>query len=569
MSEVFNYCHVAELTDKGCKRPVNEDWMTHFESPNGLVAVVCDGMGGHVGGKTASHTAIEAIQQFMMQERGGTPFELIVEAMNVASAAILNKAAQQPELTGMGATCVMLIVRDGKVYIGSVGDSRVYLIRNRRIKQLTKDQSYVQMLLDAGSITPEQAEHHPRKNEITNALGLKGMQPATVLSEAINPDAGDCFLLCSDGLSGMVSDSEICKVVSRQADKSQQERVEELVLRAKRNGGVDNITCQIVEFSVSPNAKAIQPWWKKNMWAMIGCVAAILLFVFAILWLMRDKKEDTDEPKHSEAVSQLMSTVDSVYTLKRIPYTKGNVFLELTEDRDFGGIKLRERLSSGDTTVIIKYPISIKGMEVTPASCINVKYLDEDSTKCFLSFEKELGDEKEVTITLRGEKSFLYILPLLSTEPKADNRTNTPAQVASAKKTGDVSEKEYGSPSENSIVQEATGTDEPPVSECTVDISGSLENQKITLWSIAGTNTTTTLYFSKYAFIKNNGDTFSGDYGWYTIDNNGSKCIITIKNTAQHPIPISVRDAVIYIPTRPSCNNGKGIILRIRKLNQA
>ena len=564
MSEVFNYCHVAELTDKGCKRPVNEDWMTHFESPNGLVAVVCDGMGGHVGGKTASHTAVEAIQQFMMQERGGTPFELIIEAMNVASSAILSKAAQQPELTGMGATCVMLIVRDGKVYIGSVGDSRVYLIRNRKIKQLTKDQSYVQMLLDAGSITPEQAEHHPRKNEITNALGLKGMQPATVLSEAINPDAGDCFLLCSDGLSGMVPDSEICKVVSRQADKSQQERVEELILRAKRNGGVDNITCQIVEFSVSPNAKAIQPWWKKNMWALIGCVAAILLFVFAILWLMRYKKGDTDEQKHSETVNQLMSTVDSVYTLKRIPYTKGNVFLELTEDRDFGGIKLRERLSSGDTTVIIKHPISIRRMEVTPASCISVKYLDEDSTKCFLSFEKELGDEKEVTITLRGEKSFLYILPLLLTEHKADNRTNTTAQVASAKKTGDVSEKEYGSPSEDTADQGATGTDELPVSECTVDISGSKANQKITLWSQAGTNTKTEMFFREYAFT----DTGEHDHGWYSVKNNGHQCVITIKNTPQDPIPMSARDAVIYIRTQPSCNDGKGIILRIRKLNQ-
>ena len=564
MSEVFNYCHVAELTDKGCKRPVNEDWMTHFESPNGLVAVVCDGMGGHVGGKTASHTAVEAIQQFMMQERGGTPFELIIEAMNVASSAILSKAAQQPELTGMGATCVMLIVRDGKVYIGSVGDSRVYLIRNRKIKQLTKDQSYVQMLLDAGSITPEQAEHHPRKNEITNALGLKGMQPATVLSEAINPDAGDCFLLCSDGLSGMVPDSEICKVVSRQADKSQQERVEELILRAKRNGGVDNITCQIVEFSVSPNAKAIQPWWKKNMWALIGCVAAILLFVFAILWLMRYKKGDTDEPKHSETVNQLMSTVDSVYTLKRIPYTKGNVFLELTEDRDFGGIKLRERLSSGDTTVIIKHPISIRRMEVTPASCISVKYLDEDSTKCFLSFEKELGDEKEVTITLRGEKSFLYIFPLLLTEHKADNRTNTTAHVASAKKTGDVSEKEYGSPSEDTADQGATGTDELPVSECTVDISGSQANQKITLWSQAGTNTKTEMFFREYAFT----DTGEHDHGWYSVKNNGHQCVITIKNTPQDPIPTSARDAVIYIRTQPSCNDGKGIILRIRKLNQ-
>lgn len=564
MSEIFNYCHVAELTDKGCKRSVNEDWMTHFESPNGLVAVVCDGMGGHVGGKTASHTAIEAIQQFMMQERSGTPFELITEAMNMANAAILNKATLQPELTGMGSTCVMLIVRDGKVYIGSVGDSRVYLIRNRKIKQLTKDQSYVQMLLDAGSITPEQAEHHQRKNEITNALGLKGMQPATVLPEAINPDAGDCFLLCSDGLSGMVPDNEICKVVSRQADKSQRERVEELIHRAKRNGGVDNITCQIVEFSVSPNSKNGLSWWKKNIWALIGIVTAIVLLISVVLWFLRNKKED--EPKHSKAVAQLISTVDSVYTLKRIPYSKGNVFLELIEDKDFGGVKLRERLSSGDTTIIIKHPISIKHIKITPENCVSIKYFNEDSTRCFLSFEKELGNEKEVTVMLPGEKTFLYILPLLETISTTSSHTTATDREVYAKKAGDIFEKEYDAPSDKSgVVQKTDETEKPSVTECTVNISGNQRNQEITLWSKKGTNTETELFFHEYAFS----ETGEYDYDWYTVKNDGYQCVITIKNTQHTPVPSSAKDAVIYIQTQPSCNNDKGIILRIRKLNKA
>ena len=104
----------------------------------------------------------------------------------------------------MGSTCVVLLVRDGKVYLGHVGDSRIYLIRDRRIKQLTKDHSFVQMLVDRGEITHEQAEHHPRKNEITNALGIADMKPATIMPDAILPMAGDVFLLCSDGLSAAI-----------------------------------------------------------------------------------------------------------------------------------------------------------------------------------------------------------------------------------------------------------------------------------------------------------------------------------------------------------------------------
>lgn len=559
MSEIFNYCHIAELTDKGCKRSENEDWMAHFESPNGLVAVVCDGMGGHVGGKTASHTAVEAIQKFMMQERGCTPFELIVEALNVANAAILNKAAVQPELTGMGSTCVMLIVRDGKVYIGSVGDSRVYLIRNRKIKQLTKDQSYVQMLVDSGSLTPEQAEHHPRKNEITNALGLKGMQPATVLPEAINPEAGDCYLLCSDGLSGMVPDDEICKVVSRQVDKTQTERVEELILRAKRNGGVDNITCQIVEFSVSPNTKDNRSWWKKNMWAICGTLAAVVFFIAASIWYFHDREEVVETGQHSETVTQLISTVDSVFTLESVKYSEGGVFMEIIEDKDFGGIKIHEKHSSGETTMVIKRPFSIKKMEVLPIECINVEYFNVDSTRCVLSFKKDPGKEKEIAITFHGDKDFLYIVPLLKPE---SNKTKDASEEAEPKKTGNFQEKEYEIPERpdntfNRNIHKKTNTD------CEIIINSNEPDQTITLWSKQGRNTKKDLYFPDYAFT-NTGKHYNG---WYSIEeNNGQKCVIVITNTRQNPIPSE--NAVIKIPTRPECNNGEGIILRIKKLDE-
>ena len=251
---IYNYCHIAGRTDIGCKRQANEDSMGNFETINGLAAVVCDGMGGHVGGATASRLAVEAIHGFLDGQYYEDPREAIGEAIDAANKAILHQAMIQPELQGMGSTCVLLLVRDSKVYIGHVGDSRVYLIRNRCIKQLTKDHSYVQMLVDMGQLTNEQAEHHPRKNEITNALGIANMKPATVLPDAILPEAGDCFLLCSDGLSGMISDREIERIVSRQSEMGSQERVDYLVQRARDNGGLDNITVEIVEFSITPGS---------------------------------------------------------------------------------------------------------------------------------------------------------------------------------------------------------------------------------------------------------------------------------------------------------------------------
>lgn len=553
MSETYNYCHVAELTDKGCKRPSNEDWLMHFESPNGLVAVVCDGMGGHVGGQVASHTAIDAIHQYMMRERGGSPAEQIVEAMNAANAAILNRALQQPELTGMGSTCVMLVVRDGKVYIGSVGDSRAYLIRNHRIKQLTVDQSYVQMLVDAGSITPEEAEHHHRKNEITNALGLKGMQPATVLPKAIQPEAGDCFLLCSDGLSGMVPDKEIEKVVSRQSDKTQQERVEELVTRAKRHGGVDNITCQIVEFSVSPNAPANDAWWKKHG-KILACVAiAAILAVLIGIGLARKSGQGGE---HSDAVKKLMGTVDSVKEFRcGIPYVANKDFLELTENKDFVDVKATLRGVAGkDTTIIIRHPLSIRHLEVAPSDGIRTTFLDRDSTRCVLSFTNKMPqDETEISVTLRGKPSYLLLIPLQASEGRIV-KSNARSRDANKRRT--LIEKDYG---EEDAPKDAPGEIEPgqPQSsdvDCTIKVNKS--NYVILINGQDSDNADSRLYYPAYGFTECYLN--EEDMGWYKIKNDGRTCIITIKK-----IPVS--KSKIELPTNPECNGGEGIILRIQK----
>lgn len=329
MTSAYNYCFVTERTDTGCVRKANEDNLVHFECKNGLVATVCDGMGGHVGGAVASQVAVDTIQQFLTENYFDSPFEAIGMAIDAANKAILSRTRIQPELQGMGATCVMLIVRDGKVYIGSVGDSRIYLIRNRRIMQMTKDQSFVQMLVDRGEITKEQAESHPRKNEITNCLGIKEMQAATVLPEAFIPEAGDCFLLCSDGLSGMVSDKNIEHIVSKQAEMSSQQRVDTLVEMAKQNGGLDNITVQIVEFAVSPAAVQKKPFPKK--WFIVGACAllAIIAGVLTFLLLPKGGDDSTDpivqqpeEVIREEIPAVLPAKVVRIVRFDNVPFTR-------------------------------------------------------------------------------------------------------------------------------------------------------------------------------------------------------------------------------------------------------
>ena len=288
----FSYCNVVGQTDVGKKRKVNEDHGDHFETLNGLVSVVCDGMGGHVGGAVASEIAIRTIHDFLDSQFIQDPREAIGLAIDAANKAIVKQAEQNPDLEGMGSTCVLLIVRDGKVYIGHVGDSRIYLIREKTIVQLTKDHSFVQSLVDIGQITKEQAEHHPRKNEITNALGLPEMAPATVREEAIEPQAGDCFLLCSDGLSGMVSEHDIEKIVSRQRDYSTQQRADLLVQAANNNGGLDNITVELVEFTIAPEvAHPIKSSSSRILKVTIPVVCALVAVALGILLLKPNKHE--------------------------------------------------------------------------------------------------------------------------------------------------------------------------------------------------------------------------------------------------------------------------------------
>lgn len=243
MSQNFKF---GNLTDVGLVRKANEDYYGCFDTQNGYVFVICDGMGGHVGGAVASQTAVAAIKTYFETPQADI-FVALRQSMEQANEALLQKIKEAPELDGMGTTCVLVVVKNGLVYYGHIGDSRIYIVRDGEMKAITKDHSFVQSLVDEGHITEEEAEKHPNKNQITKALGIHKTIDPSICSEPITPSAGDYFLLCSDGLTGMASEADIRETII-DANKNVQEKVIQLIDLAKEGGGKDNITAQLIEF---------------------------------------------------------------------------------------------------------------------------------------------------------------------------------------------------------------------------------------------------------------------------------------------------------------------------------
>ncbi len=240
---------IGSKTDVGLLRKENEDSMSFFEDGDFSVIVVCDGMGGHVGGQIASSIACKTIKLAFLQSDSKNPKEKITFAVSKANKEIFSTAQEKKELTGMGTTCVLLCYnkKTNNIFIGHVGDSRCYLLsKNGDFKQITKDHSRVQEMVDAGWITEEEAEQSDKKNIITRALGLQPEIDVEITGPIV-PRNGDRFLLCSDGLSDMVSDDNIANIIIE--NKKTQIAAEKLVEKANQNGGKDNISVCVLLFN--------------------------------------------------------------------------------------------------------------------------------------------------------------------------------------------------------------------------------------------------------------------------------------------------------------------------------
>jgi serine/threonine protein phosphatase PrpC len=233
--------HTASLSDVGMVRAQNQDFCDEFHKKDGChLLVMADGMGGHQGGATASRTAVETIGEVFEQsdESGGA---LLYQAVVAANQRVYGKAVESGELRGMGTTVVLLLLAaDGSGWIAHVGDSRGYRLRHGGMETLTADHSVVGEMLRQGLITPEQAESHPRRHEITRSVGIEAEVDPEIAQISVQP--GDRFLLCSDGLTGHLADEEIALTLHAEPPS---EAVRILVDEANARGGGDNISVQI------------------------------------------------------------------------------------------------------------------------------------------------------------------------------------------------------------------------------------------------------------------------------------------------------------------------------------
>ena len=223
------------LTDIGQVRSMNQDYI--YSSPERVgslpsLFLVADGMGGHQAGDYASRFAVENLVIYLNREGKGSPVMQLKTGIGIVNGQLYEESLLREELKGMGCTLVAGVVEDNLLYVANVGDSRLYLIHNNTIRQITKDHSYVEEMVAMGQMRRGSADYNSRKNIITRAMGI---------GRDVEPDH---ILLCSDGLSNMVDDESMCRIIT--GEGSLKEKASRLIQEANRQGGIDNIAVVLV-----------------------------------------------------------------------------------------------------------------------------------------------------------------------------------------------------------------------------------------------------------------------------------------------------------------------------------
>ena len=243
---------VAARSDVGMIRAGNEDsFFAEANEKRGLF-IVADGMGGHAAGEVASEMAVQIISRELagiteINNGDNAAAAKVAEAVKKANSKIYERTITEVDKQGMGTTASVLILTGSRYLIGQVGDSRVYLLRDGKLRQLTKDHSYVQEQVDAGFLTPEQARYHPYSNVITRCVGASdSVEPDTYNGEV---RTGDVYLVASDGLTGMVDDRRLQQLLFSRATPGRV--VDALISEANGRGGLDNITAIVVQVTAA------------------------------------------------------------------------------------------------------------------------------------------------------------------------------------------------------------------------------------------------------------------------------------------------------------------------------
>jgi PPM family protein phosphatase len=265
-----------------------------------VLAIVSDGIGGHRAGEVAAEIAVETISQVIAASDGSHPSQTLDEAIGLASEKIFRQAEQHTEQRGMGATCACCWIIGDRLYTANVGDSRIYLLRNREIQQITTDHTWIQEALDHGALTPEQARGHPNAHVIRRYLGSRQpvepdhrlrLDPLETDSQALANQGfqllpGDLLLICSDGLSDLVQPDEILGIVTTQ---SQDQAIQILINLANQRGGHDNTTIVSIQIpEAAPQARPTLIPGQRSLLrpACLGVGALIVLGITGLIGLI-------------------------------------------------------------------------------------------------------------------------------------------------------------------------------------------------------------------------------------------------------------------------------------------
>ena len=334
-------------TNTGLRRTSNEDFFGSIETKLGTFYIVCDGMGGHSSGETASQLATESILQFVKNAKTDNTKELLKEAIQYANTIVFNTASKNAELTGMGTTLVLVLLTKDELYFAHVGDSRIYLSRKGKLEQLTEDHSFVQQLLKAGIISELEAKTHPRRNEITKAVGLKEMIEPSVCDSPLKLKQGDKILLCSDGLTNMVSNEKIFEIISKET--STEAKTAELIENANNAGGFDNITATLIE------VEKVRRFNYKSLIGIALILITVLVGIFAFLkmnssetskkYLIVDKKIETiGQSKRIEILSKPFEKDKKAIKKKQLKSISYDLSC-MSDGRDGGSVSIINLLS--------------------------------------------------------------------------------------------------------------------------------------------------------------------------------------------------------------------------------
>ncbi len=233
------------MTDTGILREMNQDYFFASDTPIGNLPnlyIVADGMGGHKAGEYASRYTIERIVASVSRSPGDQPIAILSEAIRRANDLLIEEAAEDESKAGMGTTVVIATIFDRHMYVANVGDSRLYLVSDY-LRQITRDHSLVEEMVRMGEMDESEARYHPDKNIITRAIGAAD----SVVPDFFEVDIGnsDLILMCTDGLTNMVTDGEILGIV--RSEESLESKVNTLVRKANLNGGRDNITVILIQ----------------------------------------------------------------------------------------------------------------------------------------------------------------------------------------------------------------------------------------------------------------------------------------------------------------------------------